>query len=369
MDCPALAQVPMNHRQMPKIKATISGITYLKNDGEYRTRYTGNKFSAVDINGNLWLKSSDLKKQKEIEYWRMKGKSVPKKKARVETQAGNNKICINEPVQISNNLSTQQNQYPIDLRELSTTTPQKKFYTVNKKEVRQRLLGFINTQRGKKELYFWTVTFPMGTPDSVCYKIFNIWLTSLRQYKMLKNYLWVAERQGEHSKIGNTTLHFHIAIPHKMPVQRANAMMRGTLKTFSSRGEIPFSVHQCRRYNGVDIAKHRTTRRVTNFAIKKGAKSLTVYLTKYVTKNDTAFEHLAWHNSRGYSSIFTGVTFTIEEFYKLKFDQVLHRDSRKWFDCEYFTFIPWYNGPPVLLENHLFLLNSFLQEQLELINN
>ncbi len=144
-------------------------------------------------------------------------------------------------------------------------------------------------------------------------------------------------------------------------------MMKGTLKTFAARGEIPFSVFACRKYNGVDIAKNRKTRRVTNFAVKKGSKALVTYLTKYVTKNNTGFEHLAWHNSRGYSSIFTGVTFTIEEFKGIyKLDYFLHRDRSKWFETEYFFFAPWCDlGPPPILEQHLFKLNSYLQEQLE----
>ncbi len=210
-ELPTLAKVPSNHRASPKIKATISGITFLKGEAEYRTRYTGNKFSAVDINGKLWLKASELKKQKEIEYWRMKKKPVPakKKKAPVETGAGTNNILKIETDAIYTNLSTPETQAPAVSSKLSTINQPKKFYTVNKKEVRQRLLGFMNTQKGKKELYFFTVSFPKGTSDATGYKIFNIWLTALRQYRLLKNYLWVAERQE------NGTIHFHIAVPHK----------------------------------------------------------------------------------------------------------------------------------------------------------
>jgi hypothetical protein len=57
---PTLAQVPVladDHT----IKATANGIIYLR-ENRYRTRYTGNKYSAVDINGKLWLKASDLRK-------------------------------------------------------------------------------------------------------------------------------------------------------------------------------------------------------------------------------------------------------------------------------------------------------------------
>jgi len=348
-----LAQVPSTVGDNLLIKATASGIVFLK-DGRYRSRYTGNKYSAVDINGNLWLKASELRR-------RIKGPSVrgkTKKEAPVETEAG--KYLDRSEPQISANLSTIEGEFSPHINNYSTKQPRE--YFVNKKEVRQRLLGFINTQAGKKELYFWTVTFPMGTSDDQAFKMYNNWLTQLRQRGMLKNYLWVAERQGEKSTIGNTTIHFHIAIPHRMSVQRANQLMKGILKGAAKKGLIPASVYACNRYNGVDIAKNRTTRRVVNFAIKKGSRALVTYLTKYVTKNDVGFPHLAWYGSRGYSSIFTGVTFTIPEFRRNGLYGRL--DASKKLEGEFFVFVPWFGEPPEKLMRHLYELNSFIQSQL-----
>jgi hypothetical protein len=340
MQLPCLGRVPSVHQSHLSLKVTQTGVTFLTKY-RYRTRYTGSKNCAVDINGNLYLNASELKAAE--------GKD---KKNAAAVQA-NRKQCNVHVLQRSDNFSTQQNEFSPNNTALSTKK-QFRGYRINKREVRQRLLGYINTQRGKKELYFWTVTFPKGTSDDMCYRIFNIWLTSLRKYKMLREYLWVAERQE------NGTVHFHIAIPHKMSVQRANAMMAGTLKTFARRGDIPFTVWQCARYNGVDIAKNRKTRRVTNFAVKKGSRALSHYLTKYVTKNDTEFTHLAWHNSRGYSQLFTGVTFTVEEFKKFGFGFFL--DRRRIFEIgDFAKFIPWIEYPPPLFEEHLYQLNSYVQ--------
>jgi hypothetical protein len=341
-----LAQVPSTVGDSLLIKATSSGVTYLK-DGRYRSRYTGNKYSAVDINGNLWLRKSELVRH-------IKGPGGGKKKeARIKMQADHNNVNDFQG-QISENLSTVAVEN-LPIINNNSTKPARQYF-VNKKEVRQRILGYINTQAGAKELYFWTVTFPKGTSDPAAYKIYNHWLTELRKYKMLKNYIWVAERQ----EIG--TIHFHIAIPHKMCVKRANRMMSGILKGYSKRGEIPASTYTCNRYNGVDIAKNRKTKRVTNFAIKKGSRSLVGYLTKYVTKNNTPFENLAWHNSRGYSSIFTGVTFTVKEF---RSNGLYGRlDASKKFEGEYFVFVPWFAEPPRKLMEHLYQLNSFIQSQL-----
>jgi len=237
-------------------------------------------------------------------------------------------------------------------------------YKINKVEVRNRIQMYNRTGRGKKELYFWTITFPPCVTDALAYQAFNTWLTALRQKKMLKEYLWIAERQDgkrlqDETKQATNTIHFHIAIPHKMSAQEANRMMRTTLTGFVKNNLIAWSTHQCKRYNGVHIAKSRKTNRVTNFAIKKGARSLGNYLSKYVTKNDAEFEHLAWHNSRGYSNLFIGVTFTVEEVQKNGFKELLIKKSI--IENEFFMFFAWSNGPPDKLMDHLTELNDYTQ--------
>jgi hypothetical protein len=349
-----LLRVPSIHEdQNLTIRANSNGLTVLLSS-KFRSRYTGCKKHAVDINGKFWNDANELKKS--ILGDSDAGKKKPRnlKKAGVEK-----KVITNDTTAKVRENDAINTDSPAETTEVSTSCPQRT-YKLKKSIIRQRLLTYIRTGRGKKELYFWTVTFPQGLADDVAYKIYNIWLTSLRQYSMLKEYLWIAERQE------NGTIHFHIAIPHKMPVKRANAMMAGTLKTFSRRGEIPFSIDQCKKYNGVDIAKHRKTKKVTNFAIKKGSRSLITYLTKYVTKNNTSFTHLAWHNSRGFSSLFTGVTFTAIEATDHGFHLCI--DYEKAFESEFFIFYPWCemsasNAPPKLLLNHIDNLNDYAQSQ------
>jgi hypothetical protein len=336
-NCPPLARVP-NITHDLTIKTTANGIVYLKQN-RLSKRYTGSKYSAVDINGKLWLKASDLKKAT--------AKKIPRPKDEV-------KNCLGAPTRAQqkyDKLLTNGKNLVTKKPELST-----KNYFIHKREVRARILGYLNSMNGKKELYFWTVSFPEGTRDAIAYQAFNTWLTTLRQYRMLKQYLWVAERQQ------NGTVHFHIAVPHRMYAKRANALMRGTLLTLTRRGLVPSNVYKIRRYNGVDLAKNRKTGKVTNFAIKKGSRALAQYLTKYVTKNEGNFSHLAWHNSRGYSSIFTGLTFTVPEFVAAGFGEFLNRVAR--FDTEFFTFVPWKDQPPDPIVNHLYALNSFIQSQL-----
>lgn len=364
-----MGKVPSGDSEL-KIKATHTGITFLT-EGRYRKRYTGSKTCAVDIKGNFWVSANDLKK--DIESW-----VKDKKKPRFESPR---RVLVTNSEESSDKQISHENSETEPSSENTIKKKRKKSYSVHKVEVRHRLYSYINSQKGKKRLYFWTITFPEGTPDRVCHQIFNIWLTQLRKYNMLHDYLWIKERQdgkrAEPGKLPTNTLHFHIAIPHYLDMHKANAMMRGTLKTFSSRGEMPGAVCDVRtkkvhylpciaNYNGVDIAKHRKTRKPINFAIKKGGYALANYLTKYVTKNDTQFEQLAWHNSRGFTAIFTGVTFTVAEFKKFEFHHFL--DRTKIFEMRYAKFIPWLYGPPPRFETHMYEVNTYTQIKLDAYN-
>lgn len=343
-----LLQVPPQHHDLT-LKCTTSGIVILP-EGRFRTRYTGSAKHAVDINGKLWESKGELKKHV------FQPKDEPKKKRKPwQEKPLVERLKHLFVYKYHNNLSTLKNKLLTFVKDLSPKkeTTRRKDYRIHKREVRNRILGMINTSSGKKELYFWTVTFPEKTPDPVAYQLFNIWLTTLRQKKYLKNYIWVAERQK------NGTIHYHIAIPHKMPVKVANGHMRVTMVTFAKRGLLPFSVYQCKRYNGIDIAKNRKTGKVTNFAVKKGTRSLVTYLTKYVSKNDETFNHLAWHNSRGYSALFTGITFTLQEFKNMNWPGMVNR--AKAIHGKYFTFVPWLNDPPDPITRELYRLNSYLQ--------
>ena len=361
------------------LKLTETGVTFL-HERRFKKRYTGSNACGVDINGGLWLNANELAKDiKKGSRDRDKKKRVRKppnsQKCLLEPY-GSGDLCFPEPGAISQEIATQENFSP-ECAENSTNVAKKlrkKSYRVDKAKVRARILAMINTKKGKKNLFFWTVSFPAHTPDDICYQAFNTWLTTLRQHKMLKDYLWICERQmGDRIIDGRApteTIHFHIAIPHYMNVQRANAMMRGTLKTLAKKGMMPGAVCNPRtgdtyylpsisKYNGVDIAKHRTTKRVVNFAIKKGSATLANYLTKYVTKNDSEFSHLAWHNSRGFSRLFTGITCTLTEFKRMGFGGWLNRV--RVFRMNFATFVPWLFGPPPLLTNHLCELNSYIQ--------
>jgi len=230
-------------------------------------------------------------------------------------------------------------------------------YVIDKTEVTNRIKGYLNQMTGEKMLYFWTITFPNTTSEDTAYILLNKWLTRLRTEKMLKEYLWIAEKQE------NGTVHFHMVINQKMNVQKANKFMRASIMHSINKGEIVYSRLDAMRYNGVDIAKDRKTRRVTNFAKGNKQKSLSNYLTKYITKNNSTFTHLAWHSSRGYSNLITAVRFTMSEYSKGNVEQML--DNEKPIIHEYYTFRRWKGSPPKDLLTYLGLLNHSIQTALQ----
>lgn len=258
----------------------------------------------------------------------------------------------------SNNIkiiSKKKKHKQLSINNLGTITKKRKEpkYRIDKSEVKSRIFGYLNQMSGEKMLYFWTITFPVTTSDNAAYVLLNKWLTRLRQEKMLKEYLWIAERQQ------NGTIHFHMVINQKMNVQKANKFMRASIMHSINKNEVNYSRLDATRYNGVDICKDRNTKRVTNFAQSKKQRQLSNYLTKYITKNNGTFQHLAWHSSRGYSNLITAVRITAQEYAKSNLKYLLRHE--KPIVTEWFEFRQWNNGPPNDLLKYLRQLNQGIQ--------
>jgi hypothetical protein len=132
--------------------------------------------------------------------------------------------------------------------------------------------------------------------------------------------------------------------------------MRACLFTSIDNKEISYSRTDAKNYNGVDIAKNRKTRKVTNFAQKKSTKTLVNYLTKYITKNNGKFTHLAWHSSRDYSNLITSIRLTEKEFNESGIKNYLSPDAI--FKSEWFTFFRWKDLPPPDLIKYLAFINQ-----------
>jgi hypothetical protein len=239
----------------------------------------------------------------------------------------------------------------------------KRQYHLNKKKVRSRIIVYTDMMRRsrvwkQKELYFWTISFPPCVTDDIGYQLLNNWLTKLRQrnkYRdpLLDSYLWVAERQQ------NGTLHFHLLIPHRMPVKVANRDMMVSLCTMVKNKTLNWNLHAARRYNGVDIAKDRKTRKVINFLEKKRSRTLHRYLTKYVTKNNTAMTRLCWNSSVDWSVPFSAVRLTWDELLTVVPSNIVLRND-KLYENDWVLWKPWLNDPPLNFVRHLATINGLI---------
>lgn|SRR5574337_205920 len=226
-------------------------------------------------------------------------------------------------------------------------------YVIDKTQVTHRIKQYVNQMKGEKMLYFWTITFPQGTTDNAAFILLNKWLTRLRKERMIREYLWVTERQQ------NGTIHFHMVINHRMDVKKANRYMRASIMYSIEANEIKWTREQAKNYNGIDIAKDRKTRRVVNFAKRDKSKALSNYLTKYVTKNNTTFSHLAWHSSRGYSNLITQIRLTTTELHQSGL--LNHINTKTTLEHEYFTFTRWSKGTPQKILDYFAFVNNHIQ--------
>jgi len=187
-------------------------------------------------------------------------------------------------------------------------------YQINIQLVKKRIWLLFLMNNVSPNLYFLTISFPLNLDDDIGYKCFNSWLTNMRQKAGLKNYLWVAERQG------NGTVHFHIFICEYLNIKRANKAMKSSLETQYKNNHLTKLQHEsCKNYNGVHLSKGRNgkVQNLRKIKQKNQRKAIVNYLAKYVTKgedkNDQLHKHLAWYCSRSFSKLKMSYMITDEE--------------------------------------------------------
>lgn len=316
-------EVPKHYNRM-SVGVSMKGVTIL-NEAAYRQRHKG----ADDI---LQQPTTGLITKKN--YFKTHQHELPgKKKKRKKTEA------------------SEITEKKVDT--IKSFKPARE-YQIDKKKVSHRILGFANKMKGEKLLYFWTVSFPIKTTDDEGYRLLNIWLTRMRSELHLKNYLWIAERQK------NSTVHYHICINQRLDVRKANRFMRSAIMTSINSRSINWTREAAKNYNGVDISKNRKTKRTINFAKQKNQKALSNYLTKYVSKSNEKFTHLAWHNSRGYSNLVIQVCLTAPEYFGSSLRLQVDVDNP--LIGEYFTFFRWVGTPPADLCSYLAMINQLIDD-------
>lgn len=210
-------------------------------------------------------------------------------------------------------LSTKNNSTNRKHRDLQNETDSKQKkgkYKLNKSKTRARVTAFSRLPKSRKNFYFYTISFPNQLPDNQCFDCLNIALTRLRKDAKIQDYLWITERQK------NNTLHFHLLTNDVFSVIELNSYVKASLKTKVRNKEFDYNFEVIQKYNGVDIAKNRTSRKVINLATQKDKKQIISYLTKYISKNNELFTKLPFHSSHSISKLTSKVK--IDEYESLQ---------------------------------------------------
>ncbi len=226
----------------------------------------------------------------------------------------------------------------------------KKLYSINKRKVRARLTNFINTEQGQSRMYFYSLSFPKNINENVAYSLLNSTLTTLRTTHNVKNYLWIAERQK------NGTIHYHLALYHFIKVRIINDVVKKYLCHAIRKQQLNWTITAAKNYNGVDIAKDRSTRIATNFADKNKVKKIAGYLTKYITKGTEKFTRQAWNSSKSLAAISDGICVSINEVVQL-FSSWEISDSACYAN-DFCMFFKWIDEPPDIYLQLMFDINT-----------
>lgn len=209
------------------------------------------------------------------------------------------KSKISEDIRESNSMYYKNAPYRSKLRKL------------NKSKVRAKIYALFNTRKSRKFVAFYSVSFPFGNNDDMIFECWNYWLTYLRKNFGLSNYVWVSERQM------NGTLHYHMFTNQFIPISQSNRAMAVIINNQVNQGLMSWGSSSLSRYNGVDVdsifnsKRHKKTGKfVTASEVREWLQK---YVTKYVSKNNETFTHLAWHCSRSVSQLFTSTIYEQSE--------------------------------------------------------
>lgn len=220
-------------------------------------------------------------------------------------------------------------------------------YKLNVSKIKKMIWLWFCMKESSEGLFFYTISFPLATPDNIAHKLFNSVLTNLRKHQGLINYLWITERQG------NGTIHYHMFVGEVIKVQKFNKAVRSALLSQLKKGFLTnITEEEIGRYNGVHISKNKGGK-VQNFhklTDKKSRQAAINYITKYITKperdNQAPFLNLRWHCSRSISAL--QLSYSIRD--EAEINEILESqaiDQSKFFETDWGTIIFPFQQIPV----------------------
>lgn len=254
-------------------------------------------------------------------------------------------LCNQNQIFSKKAVISENEENPEDEKPIKTTEKKEKKtdYKLRKTKIRNKILNFFSLNASKKFCAFYSISFPIEITDSTAYQCLNTWLTRCRKNCGLKSYLWVAERQK------NGTLHFHLITNNFMQIRIVNDFMRESLKTQYDKGNLHCKLKVIEKYNGVDVDNLYQSKRKNNLNKRltkhEAQRKLSMYLTKYISKNNTTSSRLPWHCSRDISALFISINYA--DVSTLEIAQIIEDNpdavttySEEFFTMHYFKFTP-----------------------------
>lgn len=211
---------------------------------------------------------------------------------------------------------------------------QKRLYGMNVSKFRQKAVAYSLLRKSLKFLAFYSISFPGGIQDDICYRIFNSVLTRLRRDMGLKSYMWVMERQK------NGTIHYHMLTHDYMNVREVNRLFAVGIEGFVEKGLCTWGRSSLSKYNGVDVKA----------VIKKGnlaetrkrnviVERVIGYLAKYMSKEIKSESHRVWHCSRLVSALFISSWVDDDYLDSMMRQHGSEEDISRIVECQYGTII------------------------------
>ena len=164
-----------------------------------------------------------------------------------------------------------------------------------KSKIRKKIISFSQVE---KKLSFVTLTFCNQVEDKIAVKVLAKFLDNVKKLSKDFQYLWVAEKQTKNVVFKNN-IHFHLITNKYWDIQKWWQYWLDLQAKFNviptDENYKPSSAFDVRQINSQNI------------------KSVCNYLTKYVTKNVSAFDCQVWNCSkkisRLYTDFYSGVSF------------------------------------------------------------